>query len=216
MVHYISDAASYCHLFTKSDIDAHESSDVSLNGHKNSFESRLTKLTWKPERYYTGNFFHILNAKTDYASQYFMDYNAWQATYYMGLYSYQYRWELWDTFQAHQDDYFPSIDDIDEMHDWSRVDFMYLEGAKKEYFERIEHCLNKAIFYSAMAVLDTVEYYDGCDCSGEKTDHQDILDQLDQTTNISSQMMPYFLITGLASTFLAIGSMIIGIKSKRS
>ncbi|NVM35851.1 MAG: hypothetical protein HWN81_09660 [Candidatus Lokiarchaeota archaeon] len=145
-----------------------------------------------------------------------MEYNAWTATYFMGLYSHQYRWELWDTNQAHQDDYFPLWEDYSEMYEWERIDFMYLEGAKKEYFERIEHILNKAIFYSAMAVLDTVEHYDGCDCSGEATDHQDILDQLDHSTDISSQMMPYFLITGFASTFLAIGSLIMGIKSKRS
>ena len=143
-----------------------------------------------------------------------MDYNAWTATYFMGLYTHQYRWELWDTYQAHKTVYFPL--DYDELYEWERVDFMYLEGAKKEYFERVEHILNKAIFYSAMAVLDTVEHYDGCDCSGEATDHQDILDQLDHSTNISSQMMPYFIITGFASTFLAIGSLVMGIKAKRA
>ncbi len=132
----------------------------------------------------------------------------------MGLYTHQYRWEPWDDFQAHKDDYFP--EHSSELYEWTLTDFIYLDGAKRTYFQCIEHLLNKAIFYSAMAVLDTVEHYDGCDCSGEATDHQDILDQLDHSQTISSQMMPYFLITGFASTFLVIGSLLLGIKSKRS
>ena len=61
-----------------------------------------------------------------------------------------------------------------------------------------------------MAIKDTLKWYEGCDCNGEKEDHRDILDTLGHST----QALPYFIVSGVASAFLGIGVLLLAAKNK--
>ena len=211
MCHVISDAASYCHLFYGRDINPVDpaAGTKTLQGHRNSFESKIAKLTWRIQRLRQDDFFSVAEAINSFPSSF--KETGWMAAYRTGSYVDNLKQNLWDTYVQHPE-FYPS--ELNDLYPWSRTTFETIQGEGNErstYFANIQHCLNVAVLHCALAIDLALDSYTDCNCQGESQSKEEI--QAYQNL-IEQQTFAYFIITGFTSMFLSLGALLMAKKAK--
>lgn len=208
MCHAIGDSASYCHLFTGSDINPEDpaAGTKALNGQKTTFETKIARLTWRIQRQRGNDFFSITEAINLFPSNF--KETGWMASYRSGLYVDNLKQYLWDTFDQHAEFWpvrYGDKRDHDLLYPWTSSTFDAIQGEGNErstYFANVRHCLNIAVLHCALAIDLVLDFYTNCDCEGESQSSEDIQDYQNL---IDKQTFAYFIITGFSSMFLSLG-----------
>lgn len=205
MCHWIGDAASYCHLIVPAEVGG----APVLQGHKNSFENRMAKLTWRIERdrglSLEYDFFRISEAQNTFVLN-SME-HAWYSAYKVGLTTNSYKEYLWNTYEAYREGTLevllppsPPTGHPDELIEWTKTEWNTFSTLRTTYLASVEHCLNSAILHCAQAMDFAISYYEDCDCNGQDAP----LEEVEKILSPSLQLQALMLGIGTASIFATI------------
>lgn len=202
VMHSIGDIACYPHMLKEIDFDTnHRINYHKINGHRNSWESRLNYLTCKIEELADGEFFSLTQANEDFGHL-----NPWSTAKAIALdtgryvYINNYHMDLWWAYYNNGPNaYFPEFNDAGkkELFEWDQSTWQEFNSDQTWYFGIIQDMFNRAVLNGARILQIASEKYTSCECSeGKKVEEEKVL----KPRNLQLSMDKFFLYLAIAGS----------------